>query len=201
MKKQEKGITLVALIITIIILLILAVVSIMAVTGTGLFAKASDAVDKYDNSTEKENFVMDNHIATIDSYNPGNGGGSLKLVPPDADELPVLLATMSDGMCTVAQTSDERTYVGYTNVVYNAVMLSSGGNMYINVLDAESAQTVSSLYGITNMQANTWYSSNMSSETPNFTVYGGGSPIESIEVFDGGTVNSASYLDKVLKSF
>ena len=35
--KQQKGITLVALVITIIILLILAAVSIQALTGSGLF--------------------------------------------------------------------------------------------------------------------------------------------------------------------
>ena len=43
MKKQNKGITLVALVITIIILLILAGISISALTGSGLFQKAGDA--------------------------------------------------------------------------------------------------------------------------------------------------------------
>ncbi len=43
MKKQNKGITLVALVITIIILLILAGISISSLTGSGLFQKAGDA--------------------------------------------------------------------------------------------------------------------------------------------------------------
>ena len=43
MKKQNKGITLIALVITIIILLILAGISIASLTGSGLFEKAKDA--------------------------------------------------------------------------------------------------------------------------------------------------------------
>ena len=68
MKRQEKGITLIALIITIIILLILAVVSISAVTGSGLFTKTNEAVDTYQNSVAKENIIMDDHIEILDNY-------------------------------------------------------------------------------------------------------------------------------------
>ena len=68
MKKQEKAITLVALIITIIILLILAVVSIRAITGNGLFTKATDGVDKYDNSQEKENLLLGSYEDLLDTY-------------------------------------------------------------------------------------------------------------------------------------
>lgn len=44
--KQQKGITLVALVITIIILLILAGISIQAVTNTGLFTNAKEAKER-----------------------------------------------------------------------------------------------------------------------------------------------------------
>ena len=40
--KNEKGITLVALVITIIVLLILATISIQSLTNTGLFGKAKE---------------------------------------------------------------------------------------------------------------------------------------------------------------
>ena len=43
MKKEQKGITLVALVITIIILLILAGISIATLSQTGLFKNAKDA--------------------------------------------------------------------------------------------------------------------------------------------------------------
>ena len=43
---NNKGITLVALVITIVILLILAGISIQAITNTGLFANAKKAKEK-----------------------------------------------------------------------------------------------------------------------------------------------------------
>ena len=52
--KNEKGITLVALIITIIILLILAVVSIRAITGDNILGKSETAKEKYENAKSNE---------------------------------------------------------------------------------------------------------------------------------------------------
>ena len=49
LKNENKGITLVALVITIIILLILATISIQSLTNTGLFAKAQEAKEKTQN--------------------------------------------------------------------------------------------------------------------------------------------------------
>ena len=46
MRKNMKGITLVALVITIVILLILAGISIQAISNTGLFANAKRAKDE-----------------------------------------------------------------------------------------------------------------------------------------------------------
>ena len=61
MKKQRKnevGITLVALVITIIILLILAGVGITALTQTGLFEKAKEAKKITENAQTTENIVL-----------------------------------------------------------------------------------------------------------------------------------------------
>lgn len=44
--KENKGITLVALVVTIIILLILSGISIMVLTQTGIFEKAKEAKEK-----------------------------------------------------------------------------------------------------------------------------------------------------------
>ena len=54
-KKNNKGITLIALVITIIVLLILAGISIQAITNTGLFGKARQAAQesKYASAAEK----------------------------------------------------------------------------------------------------------------------------------------------------
>lgn len=59
MLKENKGITLVALIITIIVLLILAGVSISFVLNGGVVQKSVDAVNAYKNSATNENAQLD----------------------------------------------------------------------------------------------------------------------------------------------
>ena len=69
MKKQRKnevGITLVALVITIIILLILAGVGITALTQTGLFEKAKEAKKITENAQTTENIVLGSYENKID---------------------------------------------------------------------------------------------------------------------------------------
>jgi hypothetical protein len=55
---NNKGITLVALVITIIILLILAAISIQALTGSGLFGKAKDAEEETTKAQLKEEIEL-----------------------------------------------------------------------------------------------------------------------------------------------
>lgn len=60
MFKQEKGVTLVALVITIVILLILAGVSMAGLTGqNGLLKRARDAKDNTAAAQAKENEMLD----------------------------------------------------------------------------------------------------------------------------------------------
>ena len=55
MLKNQKGITLVALVITIIVLLILATVAItMAINSDGLFAKTGEAANNWNEAVNKE---------------------------------------------------------------------------------------------------------------------------------------------------
>ena len=54
---KERAITLVALVITIVILLILAGVGIQAITNNNLIQNASNAVEKYNEQSEKEKLV------------------------------------------------------------------------------------------------------------------------------------------------
>ena len=54
MKKESKGITLVALVITIILLLILSGISISALTNTGIFQKAKDAQQASENAEKNK---------------------------------------------------------------------------------------------------------------------------------------------------
>ena len=60
-KLEEKGITLIALVVTIIILLILAGVTLnMAMNGDGLFSRARNAADKYKKAQDDEGKLMEN---------------------------------------------------------------------------------------------------------------------------------------------
>ena len=64
--KNEKGITLVALIITIIVLLILAVISIRAITGDNILGKSETAKGAYSEAEEKEKIQLAINQAAID---------------------------------------------------------------------------------------------------------------------------------------
>jgi len=69
--KNQRGITLIALIITIILLLILAVVTISAVNEGSLFAHANNASTKYKAESEIENGVIDSLISKVPDEKKG----------------------------------------------------------------------------------------------------------------------------------
>ena len=71
--KQQKGITLVALIITIIILLILAGISIASLTQTGLFTKAKEAKQNTIDAQLKENTILNEYDELIAKYGSSEG--------------------------------------------------------------------------------------------------------------------------------
>lgn len=70
--KEQKGITLVALVITIIILLILAGISIATLSNTNLFGKAKEAKNASENAQRVENNALENYVNAIDEYLPKN---------------------------------------------------------------------------------------------------------------------------------
>ena len=66
--KEQKGITLVALVITIIILLILAGISIASLTGSGLFNKAKEAKNASENASREENSTLQDYENWVGNY-------------------------------------------------------------------------------------------------------------------------------------
>ncbi len=66
--REEKGITLVALIITIIVLLILAVVTISAVNEGSLFSHANNAATTYSEAADEENTLITGYISKLEQY-------------------------------------------------------------------------------------------------------------------------------------
>ena len=69
MFKNEKGITLIALVVTIIILLILAGVTIsLAITNGGLFDKTRSAANQYQNEANKETNLVNYIYDLVNQY-------------------------------------------------------------------------------------------------------------------------------------
>ena len=69
--KNQKGITLVALVITVIVLLILAGTAItIAINGGDIFGKATDARTQWNNSVERENAALTESMDKLnEAYN------------------------------------------------------------------------------------------------------------------------------------
>ena len=72
LRKENKGITLVALVITIIILLILAGISISALTNTGIFEKAKDAKEKSEVAEKQQSETLDSYEEELNKYTSDN---------------------------------------------------------------------------------------------------------------------------------
>lgn len=69
LKRREKGITLVVLVITIIILLILSGVAIMSISGeNGLVFKAKQAKRNMEEAQIEENEILDDYYSKINEY-------------------------------------------------------------------------------------------------------------------------------------
>ena len=74
-KKQVKGITLIALVVTIIVLLILAGVAISLTIGqNGIFSRAEQAANTWRNAETNEQLAMGELEDWMDGYMNGNGG-------------------------------------------------------------------------------------------------------------------------------
>ena len=68
--KEEKGITLIALIVTIIVLLILAMVSVNLILRDNLILKAQSAKEEYESAAQKEARALDEFEAEVNKHIP-----------------------------------------------------------------------------------------------------------------------------------
>ena len=84
-KRQEnKGITLIALVVTIVVLIILATVSINAVLGqNGIIKKAKQAKESYEKSVKAEDTAMQELLNEMEQYNEGSSSDDGKVTLPD----------------------------------------------------------------------------------------------------------------------
>ena len=74
--KQEKGITLMALIITIVVLLVLATVAINSVLNDGIISKAQDVANKFNEAQSDEQNMIAEYLNYLNGGNGSNGGGT-----------------------------------------------------------------------------------------------------------------------------
>ena len=143
LKKTEKGITLVALVVTIVVLLILAGVSINLVLGdNGIVKKAQEAKTKTEEASENDLKGMNSLIEQMESALNGSGNGG-KTEPETIPYLP----------------SDDFHYDTSTSVDTGLVIADSNGNEYVWVVVPKS------LYN------NTTYNSNNAKKPSSSTDY------------------------------
>ena len=75
---ENKGITLIALVVTIVVLIILATVSINAVLGqNGIIGKAKQAKESYEKSVKAEDTAMQELLNEMAQYNAGGSTGDI----------------------------------------------------------------------------------------------------------------------------
>ena len=121
--KQEKGITLIALVVTIVVLLILAGVSIsLVLNNNGVISKAKDAKNQYAEAQTNEEKQL-NEVADWISTKVGEttGGGSSDYNPAD-DGVPIpsgfvyVGGTKASGLVISDAAADKEKYKGQTTV-------------------------------------------------------------------------------------
>ena len=155
--KEQKGITLVALVITVIVLLILSATAITQFLRSNIIAKAQDSQENYGQASLNEENTIKEYEEFINGYGNNGGGSETKnpwenagltegLVVYDAGYMTnsdnplgwenVSLQVYKNGTLSFAYTYGENTYTGSTTienctVTANAIVVNTwtGGNI------------------------------------------------------------------------
>ena len=114
--REERAITLVALVVTIVVLLILAGVTINLVVGqNGIIARVKEAAQKTENATKNEMMAMDNFSSDIErlSFEGGSWNSTLGICTPKLGNNMVGVywsdgSTNADGTYKASLTSTEK---------------------------------------------------------------------------------------------
>ena len=126
MKKQERGITLIALVVTIVVLLILAGVSISMLTGdNGIITQAQEAKNKNNHATVSENLKF----KILDKY------AEDKMMPADEELLAFLRENGyidDNNVVNVEATTGEKLSTGNGNDNNDIYYIKEGNLYYIN---------------------------------------------------------------------
>ena len=121
--QENKGITLIALVVTIVVLIILATVSINAVLGqNGIIGKAKQAKESYEKSVKAEDTAMQELLNEMAKYND---------VKEEASKEEGITATV-DGKTVTITKDNVATYLGrvVTNYKPTGTTVAVGGTTY-----------------------------------------------------------------------
>ena len=188
MKKQEKGITLIALIITIVVLMILAVVTINSVKDEGIITHAQNAAQKYNEEKKNEQ----EKLASIENEINKYINKWWLLTEEEKTQMPI----DSAGQRFVAMNSNEIGTATKVIVLFDdltiAIVDVDGNEFYYFTWNEEIT--------VDNIEAYKWYHGKDTENMSDFVKYIGVSPIAK-EEFENGVINSESYLQKIIDSF
>ncbi len=137
-RKNKKGITLVALVVTIVVLLILAGISLSLILGNyGVITKANEGRANYANASVEEQEMLNTTSEWIDNYAAGKegagGGGNLVETDPNF----FTTSDNGDGTLTITgivkNTSKDPNGIGwyYSGDEYNDPIIMSETNIVI----------------------------------------------------------------------
>ena len=154
-KKQQNGITLVALVITIIILLILAGISISALTNQGLFTQAQNAKNLTEEKTAEENETLANYLEQIEAITGGKQTLASKVQPgdyvtytPDPASTDAIITELGQYSGSTANTSS--TLTQETGLKWRVLDVEDGKVRLISEVPTTSAVTLNGYNGYNN---------------------------------------------------
>ena len=117
--KQERGITLIALVVTIVVLLILAGVSINAIfNDNGIIARAQDAQNKMNEAQQKDLNSINELNNWIENQTSGNtqGGSTKPEDPANTNSIQQAIVTTTDGSkTTLSDATAIKQYISIKN--------------------------------------------------------------------------------------
>lgn len=144
--KENKAITLIALVITMIILLILAGVAISILSNNGIFERAKETKDKWQNAQNEEEMQIAKYSNEIDSYVDGNR--ETVTIPKKEYEILINLSSYSTTPQKVGKFLDDDLY--RKTVIYNEATsgTSASPGSYEIPHSIENMNEIVKIYGI-----------------------------------------------------
>ncbi len=215
-RKEQKGITLIALIITIIVLLILAMVTIKIALEGGIIKHAENAAEEYQQAQTNELEQLNNAEEKMEQYSKKNVNNKWwKLTDAEKEELNLngdngdaqeftIAVHESDGISktvSVAYDSQTNIVMGVTVVIIS----NENGIIYVSpsndaVIEDFRRQMQADKIEPFSVEKGEWFTMTGSHFNSNDKQYTGPSPIQ-LSDFAENEIFCKSYLERIIASF